>query len=601
MNTIYRVVWNAMTCKWVVASELAKGRRSKAACAVGFVTAMATVFVVSGDVAFADATGAGALQICSSGTGTGGYAYGYGSSSTIASCNDGSNISFSLNNNATTDSGDTSYGGSTARVTGFKDGKLELKGGGGISLTGAVTFDHDASLASHKITNLANGLISSDAAALGQLTSVVTALGGGAKVDATTGAITGPTFKLTNGGTTTTVADALTGLDGAITTNKTNIATNTSDISSLKSNIDSGAVGLVQQSATTNAITVASGSGGTKIDLTGTDGGRVLTGLANGTDKSDAVTIAQLKAVGLVDPNGNPVAALTYDDLTLASAQLGGAKGTIIRNLAAGSVAAGSMEAVNGGQLFGLQQQVDSINDHVNQIQQGIDNGSIGSGGTSPGTGDNSTASGANAVASGAGSTASGTNAAATGDNSTASGANAVASGAGATASGANAVASGSNSTAMGSNATASGSNSVALGANSTADRDNTVSVGSVGNERQVTNVAAGTERTDAANWGQVQDAVQGVQDWANRKFDQMDRRIDRMGAMSAAGTQMAINAAGVQPGRGRIAAGVGFQNGEKAMAIGYAKAINERARFSIGGTFSSSDGSVGVGFGYDL
>ena len=452
-----------------------------------------------------------------------------------------------------------------------------------------------------QLVNVSAGTTSNDAVTVAQLSPMVNAMGGGAKIDATTGAVTGPSFKLTNGGTSTTVADALTGLDGAISTNKANIATNTGDISTLKSNIDSGAVGLVQQNATTSAITVASGSGGTKIDLTGTDGGRVLTGLANGTDKSDAVTIAQLKAVGLVDPNGNPVAALTYDDLTLASAQLGGAKGTIIRNLAAGSVAAGSMEAVNGGQLFGLQQQVDSINDHVNQIQQGIDNGSIGSGGTSPGTGDNSTASGANAVASGAGSTASGTNAAATGDNSTASGANAVASGAGATASGANAVASGSNSTAMGSNATASGSNSVALGANSTADRDNTVSVGSVGNERQVTNVAAGTERTDAANWGQVQDAVQGVQDWANRKFDQMDRRIDRMGAMSAAGTQMAINAAGVQPGRGRIAAGVGFQNGEKAMAIGYAKAINERARFSIGGTFSSSDGSVGVGFGYDL
>jgi hypothetical protein len=29
MNTIYRIVWNATTSKWVVASELAKGRTKK--------------------------------------------------------------------------------------------------------------------------------------------------------------------------------------------------------------------------------------------------------------------------------------------------------------------------------------------------------------------------------------------------------------------------------------------------------------------------------------------------------------------------------------------------------------------------------------------
>lgn len=53
--------------------------------------------------------------------------------------------------------------------------------------------------------------------------------------------------------------------------------------------------------------------------------------------------------------------------------------------------------------------------------------------------------------------------------------------------------------------------NSVALGYGSVADRENTVSVGSAGNERQITNVAAGTERTDAVNVGQLQDALSGV------------------------------------------------------------------------------------------
>jgi autotransporter adhesin len=133
------------------------------------------------------------------------------------------------------------------------------------------------------------------------------------------------------------------------------------------------------------------------------------------------------------------------------------------------------------------------------------------------------------------------------------------------------------------------------------ADRDNTVSVGSEGHERQITNVAAGTQRTDAANWGQVQDAVNGVKNWADQKFHQIDKRINGMGAMSAASTQMAVNAAGVTQGNGRISMGVGYQGGQSALAVGYAKAISERARFSIGGAVSGSDANVGVGFGFDL
>ncbi|MFO7127379.1 hypothetical protein P3E14_32480, partial [Pseudomonas aeruginosa] len=37
-------------------------------------------------------------------------------------------------------------------------------------------------------------------------------------------------------------------------------------------------------------------------------------------------------------------------------------------------------------------------------------------------------------------------------------------------------------------------------------NRDNTVSVGAAGAERQITNVAGGSARTDASNLGQVQD-----------------------------------------------------------------------------------------------
>ncbi|MDR5731570.1 hypothetical protein QCE47_04305 [Caballeronia sp. LZ025] len=70
------------------------------------------------------------------------------------------------------------------------------------------------------------------------------------------------------------------------------------------------------------------------------------------------------------------------------------------------------------------------------------------------------------------------------------------------------AVATGARATAMGANAQAVAGNSVALGADSVADRTNTVSVGSSGNERQITNVAAGTQGTDAVNVDQLNDKV---------------------------------------------------------------------------------------------
>jgi autotransporter adhesin len=102
--------------------------------------------------------------------------------------------------------------------------------------------------------------------------------------------------------------------------------------------------------------------------------------------------------------------------------------------------------------------------------------------------------------------TAIGDNSTATGNNSTAVGANSTASGRNSVAVGMGASAFGANSTAIGTNAfvAASGFNSVALGQGSIATRPNTVSVGAPGQERQITNVAAGVAPTDAANVGQL-------------------------------------------------------------------------------------------------
>ncbi|MGR5262356.1 hypothetical protein ACPV5Q_21095, partial [Vibrio astriarenae] len=71
-------------------------------------------------------------------------------------------------------------------------------------------------------------------------------------------------------------------LDGALTTTKATADKNTSDITNIQNNLNSGTVGLVQQNAITNNITVAADKAGTLVDFAGTDGERKLTGIANG-------------------------------------------------------------------------------------------------------------------------------------------------------------------------------------------------------------------------------------------------------------------------------------------------------------------------------
>ncbi|WP_279609089.1 YadA-like family protein [Burkholderia cenocepacia] len=57
---------------------------------------------------------------------------------------------------------------------------------------------------------------------------------------------------------------------------------------------------------------------------------------------------------------------------------------------------------------------------------------------------------------------------------------------------------------ALGSNATAGAANSIALGADSFSNRANALSIGRAGAERQIVNVAAGTQATDAVNVSQL-------------------------------------------------------------------------------------------------
>ncbi|OBU58244.1 hypothetical protein A9J40_03330 [Stenotrophomonas maltophilia] len=83
-------------------------------------------------------------------------------------------------------------------------------------------------------------------------------------------------------------------------------------------------------------------------------------------------------------------------------------------------------------------------------------------------------------------------------------------------------------------------------------------------------------------------------------RLSMQDKRMNRLGAMSSAMMSMSINAAGGRTENGRVAIGAGFQSGESAVSVGYAKSFG-RASFSLGGSFSGDDKSAGIGLGIDL
>ncbi|WP_081079178.1 YadA-like family protein [Burkholderia territorii] len=417
----------------------------------------------------------------------------------------------------------------------------------------------------------------------GTAESVAAALGGGATVNAD-GSIAAPAYTV-DGKTMTDVGSAITSIDGSLTTLDGRVTRTETSIDQMQQDLSSGAVGLVRHDASTNSVTVARGIGGSVVDFTGAEGSRVLTGLANGKDDRDAVTIAQLRAVGLVDPEGRMVGALTYDDIELKRATLGGTNGTVLANVANGSISAGSMDAVNGSQLYALQQEFENrhngLIDRLDVVEQTVANGTGGSGTNggdgSQATGDNSTGLGQNANASGSGS-------AAIGQNSDASGNNSTAVGQGSNASRDNAI-------ALGQGATASAKDAVALGQNSVADRENSVSVGSVGNERQITNVADGTAPTDAVNVRQMNSALGSL------RSDVEDYRRD-----SNAGTASAVAIANLPqaalPGESMVSVAGGTYAGQSAVAFGLSTATGNGKWVAKASGSTNTRGTVAVGAG---
>jgi len=95
-------------------------------------------------------------------------------------------------------------------------------------------------------------------------------------------------------------------------------------------------------------------------------------------------------------------------------------------------------------------------------------------------------------------------------------------------------------------------------------------------------------------------DYSDGIAREVDARLNKMDKRFNRMAAMSSAQTAMAMNTAGLAT-YNRLGAGVGYAESESAMAVGYQRVLNEKgsATFSLNGAFTNSgERSMGVGVG---
>ncbi|HEM7769735.1 TPA: trimeric autotransporter adhesin Ata [Acinetobacter baumannii] len=135
--------------------------------------------------------------------------------------------------------------------------------------------------------------------------------------------------------------------------------------------------------------------GGPSITVNGINaGGKQITNVADGINAKDAVNKGQLdKQINEVkDQIGKDIGKLSdhavqYDkdkngNVDKNSVTLGGGeKGTNLKNVADGKIAEGSKDAVNGGQLWNVQNQVDKNSNDIKNIQNNIDNISKGKAG----------------------------------------------------------------------------------------------------------------------------------------------------------------------------------------------------------------------------
>nr|WP_229766897.1 YadA-like family protein [Stenotrophomonas pavanii] len=332
------------------------------------------------------------------------------------------------------------------------------------------------------------------------------------------------------------------GADNAVALGRSSIATEKDTVSlgnvSLQRRLTNVARGRSQTDATTVSQlndTLAALGGGAHVDANGniirptyavqgsTQGsiGDALTALDTAVVTQSEKTERVERQLGAMFQGGATVRADGIGQLNLA-----GANGMVLGNVANGLVAAGSRDAVNGGQLHAMQ---DQLNTRIDGVEKRIDEQ------PQPGL------------------------------------------------------------------RTASASGDTPQPA-SAGDGDGAIAAARPKAEAPAPD--APTPQVDTAELermlARANDYSDGISREVDRRLEKMDKRFNRMAAMTSAQSAMAMNTAGLNT-YNRLGAGVGYSDGESAMAVGYQRVLNQKgsATFSLNGAFTNSgERSMGVGVG---
>ncbi|MBR8238309.1 MULTISPECIES: YadA-like family protein [unclassified Burkholderia] len=502
--------------------------------------------------------------------------------------------------------GDKTYGNVGDAITAAAE-----TGGGGGTDPNAVAYDDAAkstvTLAGEQGTTLKNvaaGAVNATSLEAmngsqlyGTSQSVASALGGGSTADAA-GKLTAPAYTLDGGKTTAqNVGDAVSNLDGRVTTNATTVEKLQGDIaeSGLMDKDTGKAIAALtydrKEDGTADRGSVTLGGAGAAAPV-------ALKNVAVGTTDTDAVNVSQLKGVTTVLGGGAGIGAdgnvtapkyhvgdktygnvgdaitaaaetggganpntVSYDDKTKGAITLAGEKGTTLKNVTAGVDAT---DAVNVGQL----------SDATKSIRDSLSDGSLSMRYIKvKATGQAANAMGTNTVAIGAG-----------------------------------ANATGNGSLALGTGSRANGLNSVAIGLNSVATEANQVSVGDVGRERRISNVADGTEDTDAVNVNQLTEAIEKMSDRTDKLSSELR---SRHGSLTANVLAAKTDLASVDPSKFLQVAGAGADGSQENTAniVGGDPASDTAAAIGVGSiasganavalgvrSYAYSDGAVAIG-----
>ncbi|KVK97739.1 YadA-like family protein [Burkholderia cepacia] len=420
--------------------------------------------------------------------------------------------------------------------------------------------------------------------------------------------------------------------DGTIAAGSTD-AVNGGQLSGVKSSLEQQITQVSNQAgeAVKNVVKYDVDANGNRMNSVSLIGGDpnaavVLKNVAAGTADTDAVNVKQLKGV---QSSLNQLGALAvqYDDASKSSITLGGASGTRITNVQAGTLSATSTDAVNGSQLYATNQQVaknttdiTNLQGNVNNIangkaglvQQQDPNGAITVGKDTGGTSVNFSGTSGDRVLTGVAAGVNANDAVNMGQFNSALQNVAANDRIRATATDANTTwIARADAGSIGSTATATGKNAVAVGQGSVADRDNSFSVGAKGSERQVTNVAAGTAPTDAVNVQQLNDnlstATSQAKGYTDQRIGQVYNSFNDLKKDMYGGVASAMAVAGLpQPtgaGRSMVSAATSNYHGQQGFAAGYSY-VTESNRWvvkaSVTGNTRSDFGAV-VGAGYQF